>query len=127
MNEIKAWEARLCSWTPRRPSRKVERRLFGRRPAAGSLPQWLGAVAPAAACLVVSALALAGRDPALMDGIPRDAAMVDMSMSNQVYGAFLAGPSHSAVNHWDTFEWTNGGLSRSSVHSFERLDATNLE
>jgi hypothetical protein len=117
----------LHSWIPRRPSRKVERRLFGRPPAAGSLPQWLGAVAPAAACLVVSAFALAGRDPGLMYGSTRDAAMVHLSLSNQVYGAFLAGRTHSAVNHWATFEWTNRGLSRSSVRSFERPDATNLE
>ncbi|MBE0545325.1 MAG: hypothetical protein IH623_28635 [Verrucomicrobia bacterium] len=43
--------------------------------------------------------------------------LVAVIMSNQSYAAYLPGSFQHVANRVDTFEWTNGGYSTSSMHS----------
>lgn len=108
-------ETQLRSWKLRRPSARLERRLFpagtSARPAAPSLMHWL---APATACLLFATLALNPRGSALPDGQP----LMAIILSNQSYAAYLPGSFRQEQNRWDTFEWTNHGHSGSSVAPF---------
>ena len=90
MNDMKELEAQLCSWTPRRPSPAIERKLFraGRRrqhlPSSESAPSavrfaWL---APVTAALLLACIVLnqhGGPTPVGATNTP----MVAMIMSNQ--------------------------------------------
>ena len=116
MNEKNSLEAQLRSWTPRRPSPGLERRLFPRRSSArrSEMLAWL---VPATVCgLLVTMTLLQPGDPTF--GVSaRDHALTDMAYSNQSYAAFLPGSFQSAANRLDTFEWTNAGGSLSSMDS----------
>ena len=83
------WEKQLQSWTPRRPSAKIARRLFGR---AERAPTWLRRaelwhwLTPAAACAMAAMIAVGGSNrhsPSLNDG----------DYSNFVATVMLSGPS----------------------------------
>jgi hypothetical protein len=127
MKELNPLETQLRSWTPRRPSPKIERQLFGRLRWRFTLPRLVTVGAPTAACLL---LTLAGwrhhGQPILPDdGSPT--AMIALSLSNQSYAAYLPGNCQSSANRLDTFEWTNRGYSQSSVRSFTPPKATDLQ
>ena len=117
MNEMKTMEQRLGSWKPRRPSAKLERRLFGRattEPGVRAMAQWL---MPLSACLVFTVLALNHPVP-VSDHAALDLAEIQtMSLSNQHYAAFLPGSFQCEANRLDTFGWTNGGGFPSSTLS----------
>lgn len=127
MNEMNPWEAQLRSWTPRRPSPKIERRLFAPSRWHFTLPRLATVFAPTAACLL---LTLAGWKQLGQPLAPTDggaAALVALSLSNQSYAPYLPGNGQSAANRLDTFEWTNRGYSQSSVRSFTPPKATDLQ
>ena len=115
MNQMTKLETRLRSWRPRRPSVRLKERLFGVAPQPNSAHglQWL---APATAILVL-VFALFQQGPGVTQG----------SHASWELGAFLS--NHSAApyltaaysrgrNRLDnSFEWTNGSNSFSSIGS----------
>jgi hypothetical protein len=109
-------EGQLRSWTPRPPSPALEQRLFGRHRVPVSLPQFLSVLTPAAACLLVTVAMLRQPETGLLpDGAQR--AVVALGMSNQNFAAYLSTSFQPTANRLDTFGWTNGGCSQSSMDS----------
>ena len=127
MKDMNPLEEQLRSWTPRRPSPRLERRLFRPRAHRFVLPKLASILVPTAACLL---LTFAGvkqiGTPLLVPEDPR-VAWVSASLSNQQYIPYLPGNGQSAANRLDTFEWTNRGGSQSSVRSFTPAKATDLQ
>lgn len=111
-------EERLASWTPRRPSQAVERRLFGDRLRPSGQPLAWAWLSPVAACLLL--IAVLGQTRGVPPGIPISGSqpMVAMILSNQSYAAYLPGSFQRNQNRWDTFEWTNPGHFNSSEGPF---------
>ena len=102
----------LRSWTPRRPSKRVEAQLFGR-----PLPQAepllvvrLGWLVPATMAFVLMCALFNPRSAATL-GRPEFAApMVAMILSNQSAAAYLPASFQRDQNSpAGTFEWTNAG------------------
>jgi hypothetical protein len=125
MNETNPLETQLRSWIPRRPSAGLERRLFHRpkrapRPARSWSWNWL---VPVTACLLFASLILNQHGAASGSATPRSGAMVALILSNQSYAAYLPGSFQRAVNRLDTFGWTNGGGSTSSMPSLSPFKA----
>jgi hypothetical protein len=111
-------ETQLRSWTPRRPAARLERKLFRRRresaPRPESLLAWL---VPVTVCLVFACVTLNQPIANPLSAVPGTGTLVAMSLSNQSYAAYLPGSFQQTANRWDTFEWTNGSRSSSSMHS----------
>jgi len=107
----------LRSWTPRRPSAELERRLFPRPQRAPRKAHSLDWLAPVTACLLFAGLILNPQDTTNMSATPRAGTMVALILSNQSYAAYLPGSFQRSVNRLDTFEWTNGASSTSSMGS----------
>jgi len=110
-------ETQLRSWTPRRPSAELERKLF-RRPSSPPRPAgmifWLG---PATACLLFVCVLFSQHSAANFSPVSRQDALVAVASSNQSYAAYLPGSFQRAANRVDTFEWTNPGRSTSVMGS----------
>jgi hypothetical protein len=109
MKETNPLEAQLRSWTPRRPSAELERKLFGRKstlPVTAGMVFWFG---PVTACLLFVCVVLSQHSTSSFSPASRPDAMVAAIMSNQSYAAFLPGSFQRSANRLDTFEWTNKG------------------
>ena len=117
MNETKTLETQLASWKPRRPSAKLEQKIFGDAEADPGLRALMRVVAPVAACLLFTVVML--NQPERSLAIPADGAdsLMAMSLSNQNYAAYLPGSFQLSANRLDTFGWTNGGACPSSTFS----------
>ncbi len=107
MNEL---EKLLLSWTPRRPSKGLEARLFGSGEAAAAeeLPSFrLGWLAPAALAALLMCVFLNQRSGAVLTGAAPSGPMVAMILSNQSAAAFLTGAAQSEQNSLpiDAFKW----------------------
>jgi hypothetical protein len=107
MNEL---EKLLLSWTPRRPSKELEARLFGGAEAAVAeeLPSFrLGWLAPAALAALLMCVFLNQRCGAGLTGSAPAGPMVAMILSNQSAAAFLTGNAQSEQNSLptDAFKW----------------------
>ena|ERR1041385_2695266 len=120
MNEMREFEARLRSWTPRRPSARIERKLFRRRRHANepaiSVP--FGWFAPVTATLLLACIVFNQHGgPATAHAT--NAPLVAMIMSNQSSAAYLPGSFQRDQNiiTANTFEWTNGSRFTSSIRS----------
>jgi len=126
MNEMNELEIPLRSWVPRRPSARLERRIFlgqtGEAPisqpaSAGYRLRWL---APATAALVLLCVIFNQREGGIASGSTNSNPMVAMMiLSNQSVAAYLPSGLQREQN-WppaDTFEWTNGNGSTSSMRS----------
>lgn len=128
MNEL---ETELRSWQPRRPSAKLERRLFARQPEAAvtagqasasvrDLPSFrLSWLAPGTAALLLMCLLFNPRNSATIAGSVSSGPMVALMMSNQSAATYLPGSlqrEHNSLQA-ETFEWTNGSGSTSSIDS----------
>ena len=117
MNEI---EARLGSWTLRRPSSRIERRLFGRRrsaaPAGTTVP--FGWFAPVTAALLLACIVF-NQHAGTVTAHATNAPLVAMIISNSSAAAYLPGSFQHDQNiiTANTFEWTNGSRSTSSIRS----------
>jgi hypothetical protein len=115
-NELDPLEARLHSWTPRRPSAVLERRLF--RPAAVKprsvmLAGWL---APAAACLIFAGAVLNPRSTSTLPGSQQPRGMIALILSNQSYAAYLPGSFKRTHNQLETFSKTSIGAFASATN-----------
>ena len=109
MNEMKTLETRLRSWKPRRPSAKLEAKLFGRGesdPSLKALTRWL---TPVTACAILTMLALSHTVSTGERAAVYSAEILALSLSNQHYAAYLPGSFQCEANRLDTFGWTNGG------------------
>ena len=135
MNEMKELELQLRSWAPRRPSEKLEGRIFARAAAAPITDQpppisqaigfhlrWL---APAAAALVLLCAVSNRRDGGPSGGGTNSGALLAIISSNQ--SAYLPFGSRPAQNGPPaaTFRWTNDSAFTSSVRSLSTLRARN--
>lgn len=107
----------MHSWTLRGPSAGLERRLFPRPKRAVQPARLLNWLLPVTACLLFASLILNQHGTGNISATPRSGAVVALILSNQSYAAYLPGSFKGSVNRLDTFEWTNGGSSTSSMHS----------
>jgi hypothetical protein len=91
MNEMSQWEKHLLSWTPRRPSARLERRLFAATPTlAEALPPFrFGWLAPATAVLALMCVLFTQRYLANCSPSAAASPMVAMILSNQSAPAYL--------------------------------------
>ena len=134
MNNLNSWETRLASWKPRRPSAKLEARIFDKAdapPPESHFGSWRlefrHAAGLAAACL---ALLMAvspggrwlGRRTLATDGFPMLAVW-----SNQSAAACLT-LAYAPHNNWSApiLSWTNQGNIPSSIRSLEPLNTNRL-
>jgi hypothetical protein len=154
MNDMNSLETQLRSWAPRAPSAKVKRRLFGHhfsQTAAGALTTLLQAgagtapslalpdqdeahfptirlrwLAPVSAALVIS-IAFLGERTRAVPSAASASPMVAVALSNQSAAAWLPSSFACAQNGLpaETFEWTNGSGSTSSIRSLSGPNGTN--
>ena len=116
-------ETQLRSWTPRRPSAGLERRLFPRPKRTSRPAKSINWLVPVTACLLFACLILNRQGAANISATQRSGTIVALILSNQSYAAYLPGSFQRSVNRLDTFEWTNGGYSTSSMHSLSPFKA----
>jgi hypothetical protein len=124
MNEL---EKHLRSWALRQPSPRLEQKLFHPDVAAELPPrfsfQWL---APATAALLLACMLFNQRNGPSLAGYS-SSQIVAVSLSNQSAAAYLPGSFKREQNilSADTFEWTNGAGSTSSITSLSPMRGTN--
>jgi hypothetical protein len=142
MNEL---ETQLRSWVPRRLSPKLERRIFARRApktagakvsdptgdqAAGHIatPSFrLSWLAPATLALLLICMLFNQHNIQALSGASEATPMIAVALSNQNVAPWLPGSFAREQNGLpnETFEWTNGSRSTSSISSLSRLRGTN--
>ena len=127
MKEMNSLEAQLRSWTPRRPSPKIERQIFRSHPFRFTLTKLMTIFAPTMACLVLTLAGLKQYGQPILPAVGVQAEMIAMSLSNQSFAPYLPGNCQSAANRVATFEWTNRGYSQSSVRSFTPTKGSDLQ
>jgi hypothetical protein len=146
MKEMNDLEMQLRSWAPRRPSAKVKQRIFSAARSAEFAPvhpiilladrasriahslkprsfRWL---APAMAGLFLTCILLNQRNAPMAS--PATAPLIAMILSsNQSAAAYLPGSFQREQNRLpsDTFEWTNGSGSTSSISSLSESKGRN--
>ena len=107
MNELEKW---LHLWTPRRPSARLERRLFAARPAPveALLPFRFGWLAPTTVALALMCVLFNQRYGAPCATTTGASPMVAMILSNQSAAAYLPGSFQAEQNSLpaDAFKWT---------------------
>ena len=109
MNEMTDLESQLYSWTPRRPSARLERRLLAARPApaAALLPFRFSWLAPATAALALACVLFNQHYGLAFSGSAGARPMVAMILSNQSAAAYLPGSVQAEQNNLpaDAFRW----------------------
>lgn len=130
MNEL---EKRLRSWVPRRPSRKLEEKIFSRPHSELALAtpggvtsqvahhfdlSWL---APATLAVMLMCLMLNQRSLSAFNSGGAPHALMAVALSNQSAAAWLPGsfPHDQNTIPAETFEWTNRNRSNSSLDVIE--------
>jgi len=134
MNEMNEWEIQLRSWAPRRPSARLQRRIFRSRSAEaaiahpGSTGYRLRWLAPATAALVLLGLIFSQHEGGIASGSTNSNVMVAMILSNQSVAAYLPARLEREQN-WpaDTFEWTNGSGSTPSMRFLSPMKANDQD
>ena len=111
MNEMIELERQLYSWTPRRPSARLERRLFAARtvPADALAPFRFNWLAPATAALALACVLFNQRYGPAFSGSAGARPMVALILSNQSAAAYLPGSVQAERNNLpaDAFRWAN--------------------
>ena len=109
MNEMIELERQLYSWTPRRPSARLERRLFAARtvPADTLAPFRFNWLAPATAALALACVLFNQRYGPGFSTYNGAGPMVAMILSNQSAAAYLPGGVQAEQNNLpaDAFKW----------------------
>jgi hypothetical protein len=107
MNEMNQLERHLRSWTPRRPSARLERRLFtaDTAPAEVLLPFRVTWLAPVTALLMLACVLFNQRYAPNLYGSGSTGPLVAMILSNQSAAAYLPGSVQAEHNNLpaDTF------------------------
>lgn len=130
------WEPRTEQWTPRPPSDRLTRAIFGLR---GSEPQPQSAVrlrwaelalrqwaVGLAGCLALLVAVQPGESGSTRARLADPAVFPLLSvLSNQQSAAYHSPQAHSEWNHWarPLLEWTNTSGSPSSIPSFSARKA----
>jgi hypothetical protein len=101
MNEMNELEKQLLSWTLRRPSARLERRLFvaGTVPAEALLPFRLTWLAPATAALMLMCVLFNQHYAPNAYGANRPDPLLAMVLSNQSAAAYLPGSVQAEHNN----------------------------
>ena len=109
-------ENQLKSWEPRRPSARIERRLFPTPSARLEVARAFNWLAPATVCLLL-ALAVFKQENNISAATPRHDPAIAMMLSNQSFVAFLTGGSKQIEHNIlpATFELTNRSGSTSTI------------
>src|ERR1051325_3711270 len=146
MNEMNDLEMQLRSWALRRPSAKLKQRIFASDRTAGfaqvhpiflfthhvsRITRWLSPtsfrwLAPAMAALFFMCILLNQHSTPMAS--PASSPLVAMILSsNQSAAAYLPGSFQREQNGLpsDTFEWTNGSGSTSSISSLSESKGRN--
>ena len=145
MNEMNDLEMQLRSWAPRHPSAKVKQRIFSAKSAEfapvhpiilladqlSRVTRWLKPtsfrwLAPAMAGLFLVCIILNQHSAPIAS--PASAPLMAMILSsNQSAAAYLPGSFQREQNRLpsDTFEWTNGSGSTSSISSLSESKGRN--
>jgi len=115
MKEMNSLENQLRSWRPRRPSARVERRVFG-----NSLPKlrWIfGSLAPVTACAL---LTLSVFNSGNSGDLSRREPVTAMILGNSKYAAYASDTFRGGQNTLFsvTFDWTRSGNFTSSIAPF---------
>ena len=104
-------ERQLYSWTPRRPSARLERRLFAATavPADTLAPFRFNWLAPATAALALTCVLFNQRFGPAPSGSAGAGPMVALILSNQSAAAYLPGSVQAEQNNLpaDAFRWAN--------------------
>jgi len=107
---LSEWEKQLLSWTPRRPSARLGRRLFaaGAAQADALVPFRFNWLAPATAAVMLMCVLFNQRYAANLAGPAGAGPMVAMILSNQSAAAYLPGSFQAEQNNLpaDAFKWT---------------------
>jgi hypothetical protein len=82
---------------------------------------------PALACLALTATILMQPGQGLIVHNAEQPAMIALAMSNQNFAPYLSGSFQPTANRLDTFGWTNGGASPSSMRSLTPSEAIDLQ
>jgi hypothetical protein len=127
MNEMNELEKLLVSWTPRRPSARLERRLFAPAPAAAEvlLPFRLSWLAPATAGLMLLCVLFNQLYGSTAYRSASPGPLVAMILSNQSAAAYLPGSFKAERNNLpaDAFRWTSArGASARLISPAKRND-----
>lgn len=124
MNEL---EKRLLSWTPRRPSKGLEARIFGADADAAELvPSFrLSWLAPVTLALLLICVLFNQRYGSTLAGSPVSGPMVAMILSNQSAAAYLPGSFQAEQNNLpaDAFKWSNARGAAPRLTSFSPAKA----
>ena len=124
MNEMNELEKQLRSWTPRRPSARLERRLFAGGPASAKAlaPFRFSWLAPATAALMLMCVLINQRYGPSLSAPASPGPMVAMILSNQSAAAYLPGSFQAERNNLpaDTFKRTSGSGSVPGVAVLSR-------
>jgi hypothetical protein len=134
MNDWNQWENLLRSWTPRPPSARLRKRVFAsgaqiERPdalASGGSWRWL---APALGCLLlVSTLSGTRNNRMAYLAVTSTNNLLDLFINNRSYAAYIVPGFHSDRNALkrESFEWTSGRGSISSMGSFPLMITNSL-
>jgi hypothetical protein len=109
-------ETQLRSWQPRRPSAGLKRRIFSARAGTPATAVFLGWLAPATACALLTLLVYNSGN-GLPVGSSNHGAIMAMVLSNQNYAAYASDGPQNVQNRLSnvTFDWTNRGSSSSSI------------
>jgi len=101
MNEMNELEKQWLSWTPRRPSARLERRLFAAGPAAAEAlaPFRFSWLAPATAALMLMCVVFNQRHGGALSGAASPGPLVAMILSNQSAAAYLPGGVQAERNN----------------------------
>lgn len=125
MNTTSEFETRLRSWKPRPPSAKVERRLFGRPWALREAVAFrFTRLAPVAAAVVVLWTVATQRND---NGLGGGGGFSPLLASNAAAATALNGSPGIGSTGFaaQTFDWTNGRSSTSSISSLKASRRTN--
>jgi len=106
----------LRSWQPRHPSAGLKRRIFSAQPGTPGPAAFLGWLAPATACALLTLLAFNSSN-GLPAGSSSHGMTVAMILSNQNCAAYASDGSQNVQNRLATvtFDSTNRGASSSNV------------
>lgn len=135
MNDLNQLEKQLQSWTPRRPSARLKRRLFGpaNRPASEAsdfvalMPMWVK-FAPAMCMLLLISLFCVPRHGQATFLAVSGGSNILASLSSNIAENCATDLRDQRQNVWRavTFDWTKEGRSLSTTGSFQSV-RTNIQ
>jgi hypothetical protein len=111
-------ETRLHSWRPRRPSARLDRRIFSAPAGPVRKLAWaFGSLAPVTACALLTLSAFNSGNSGIS---PRQEPVTAMILSNPQYAAYASDTFHEQQNSLFsvTFDWTRSGSFTSSIAPF---------